>query len=101
MPHRIEDLRATLRELEAELTGLETLDAESRELLETAAAEIQEALAKAEPAADSASDPNAASGASETWTDKLYGLASDFEQSHPTLSRLVGNVASALAQLGI
>ena len=97
MPHRIENLRATLEELERELDGVEQLDDESRQLLETAAAEIQEALHKDEPdeAVTSASD------ASSTWTDKLYDVASDFEESHPTLSRLVGNVASALAQLGI
>lgn len=97
MPHRVEDLRATLRELEAELAGVDTLDAESRQLLETAAAEIQAALGKDEPAAEVA----AAGEASQTWTDKLYDVASDFEQSHPTLSRVVGNVANALAQLGI
>ena len=97
MPHRIENLRETLHELEAELANVEQLDDESRRLLQTAAAEIQEALHKDEPeeAVTSATD------ASSTWTDKLYDVAGDFEESHPTLSRLVGNVASALAQLGI
>ena len=97
MPHRIENLRETLHELEAELANVERLDDESRRLLETAAAEIQEALHKEEPAEAVTS----ATDASSTWTDKLYNVASDFEESHPTLSRVVGNVASALAQLGI
>ena len=97
MPHRIENLRATLQELEAELANVGELDDESRQLLETAAAEIQEALHKDQPE----EAVNSATDASSTWTDKLYDVASDFEQSHPTLSRLVGNVASALAQLGI
>ena len=97
MPHRIENLRATLQELEAELDSVDQLDDESRELLKTAAAEIQEALHKSEPAEAVTS----AGDASQTWTDKLYDVASDFEESHPTLSRVVGNVASALAQLGI
>ena len=91
MPHRIKKLRETLRELEGELDRIDTLDEESRRLLQTASAEIEEALHKndqeqIEPA---------------TWTDSLYDLSSSFEQSHPTLSRIVGNVASALAQLGI
>lgn len=97
MPHRIETLRATLKELEAELASVEELDDESRQLLQSAAAEIQEALEHEEPDAAVTS----ATDASGTWTDKLYDVAGDFEQSHPTLSRLVGNVASALAQLGI
>ena len=97
MPHRIENLRETLQELEAELANVEELDEESRQLLQTAAAEIQEALNKDEPEVAVTS----ASETSKTWTDKLYDVASDFEESHPTLSRMVGNVASALAQLGI
>ena len=56
---------------------------------ETAAAEIQQALHKDDP-------PKPTS-----WTDRLTDLATDFEESHPSLSRLVGNVANALAQLGI
>ena len=97
MPHRIENLRATLQELETELASVEALDDESREMLQTAAAEIQAALAVDESDAAETS----ASEASSTWTDRLYNVAGDFEQSHPTLSRLVGNVASALAQWGI
>ena len=88
---------ARVSEKEAELASVEQLDDESRKLLETAATEIQDALHKDEPQAAVAS----AGDASQTWTDKLYDVASDFEESHPTLSRLVGNVASALAQLGI
>ena len=97
MPHRIEILKSTLHELEAELASVEELDDEARQLLQSAAAEIQEALQHddAQTAVTSATD------ASSTWTDKLYDVAGDFEQSHPTLSRVVGNVASALAQLGI
>ena len=97
MPHRIEKLRETLQELESELASVEELDNESRKLLQTAATEIQDALQK-----DEAQEAVTSAGnASQTWTDKLYDVASDFEESHPSLSRLVGNVASALAQLGI
>mgnify|MGYP002626824198 CR=1 FL=1 len=96
MTHRIDQLRQTLRELETELEQVDSLDDESRQLLENAAADIHEALHKEEPLAESA-----APQASRTWTDRLYDVAGDFEQSHPTLSRVVGNVANALAQLGI
>jgi len=103
MPQRIEKLRETLHELEEELERLDTLDNESRELLETARADIQEALGKCQPpeklGEPPASDPQIAQAT--TWTDRLFEVSSDFEQSHPTLSRIVGNVANALAQLGI
>jgi hypothetical protein len=93
MAHHIEKLRETLRELEAELEQIDTLDRQSRELLETAAAEIHEALAKSE-ADEEALEP-------KTFTDRLLSATQSFEDSHPTLSRLVGNVVNALAQLGI
>ena len=93
MPHRIENLRQTLRELEEELDRVEELDDESRQLLQTAASEIQEALHKRETDEEEI--------APATWTDPLTDLATNFEESHPTLSRLIGSVANALAQLGI
>lgn len=91
MPHRIEHLRQTLRELETELNQIEELDDESRELLESAAAEISEALHKE---AVEQIEPH-------TFTERLSEATRQFEESHPTLSRLVGNVINALAQLGI
>ena len=94
MPHRIEHLRETLRELEEELASLDELDAESRRLLQTAANEIDEALHKHEQEDEEDISP-------ATWTGHLSELATQFEYSHPTLSRIVGNVANALAQLGI
>lgn len=91
MPDRIENLRRTLRELDEELAQVEALDEESRQLLQSAAAEISEALAKGEREKI----------APATWTGRLSHAATGFEQSHPTLSRIVGNVVNALAQLGI
>jgi hypothetical protein len=91
MAQSVEKLRATLHELERELAQVKSLDAESRRLLEAAAAEIHEALAqqpqqKIQP---------------QTWTERLSAATQEFEESHPTLSRLVGNVVDALAHLGI
>lgn len=93
MAHRIEKLRETLRELETELAQIDTLDPQSRALLESAAAEIHEALAKSE-AENEALEP-------QSFTDRLMAATQSFEDSHPTLSRVVGNVVNALAQLGI
>jgi hypothetical protein len=91
MPQSVEKLRATLHELERELAQVDSLDAESRRLLEAAAAEIHEALTKMP---QQQIQP-------QTWTGRLSAAMEDFEDSHPTLSRLVGNVVNALAQLGI
>jgi hypothetical protein len=93
MAHRIEKLRETLRDLEAELQQVETLDPQSRELLATAAAEIHEALDKSQRE-DESLEP-------QSFTDRLTSATQKFEESHPTLSRVVGNVIDALAQLGI
>lgn len=93
MPHRIEDLRETLRELDEELAQVDSLDDESRKLLESAAAEIHEALHK-HAAEEKKIEP-------ETWTEQLSDSVREFESSHPNLSRLVGNLINGLAQLGI
>lgn len=90
MPEKIEKLRATLRELEQELDSLESLDDESRQLLQSAAEEINEALGNE----DQEMEPH-------SWSERLSAVARDFEESHPALSRMVGNVVDALAQLGI
>jgi hypothetical protein len=92
MPHRIDKLRQTLRELEAELDQIDTLDPQSRELLESAAADIHEALEQDD--GEDALEP-------QSFTDRLSAATQKFEDSHPTLSRVVGNVIDALAQLGI
>jgi ABC-type transporter Mla subunit MlaD len=93
MTHRIEKLRETLRDLEAELDQVDTLDPQSRELLVSAAAEIHQALAKGEKHDEAIEH--------QSFTDRLMSATQSFEDSHPTLSRLVGNVVNALAQLGI
>ena len=93
MPHQIEDLRQTLRELEEELDQVDSLDDESRKMLESAAAEIHEALHK-HAAQEKNIEP-------ETWTEQLSDSVREFESSHPNLSRLVGNLINSLAQLGI
>jgi DNA repair exonuclease SbcCD ATPase subunit len=86
-----EKLRATLRELEAELTQLQTLDEATRQELITAAAEISAALARGEGRSRAAQD------AGRSLQDRLLA----FEASHPQLSAVISRVLDGLAQLGI
>ncbi|HRX78095.1 MAG TPA: DUF4404 family protein [Pirellulaceae bacterium] len=90
MPERIEKLRATVTELEAELASLAELDEPTRALLEEAVSELQATLAK-QPAEIE----------HQSLTERLSESAEAFESSHPTLYGLVKRTIDALAQMGI
>ncbi|HUG69778.1 MAG TPA: DUF4404 family protein [Pirellulaceae bacterium] len=90
MPERIEKLRATVAELEAELASLTELDDPTRALLEDAVSELQATLAM-QPADF---EPH-------SLTERLTEAAEAFESSHPTLFGVVRRTIDALAQMGI
>jgi hypothetical protein len=90
MPDRLEKLRATLHELEAELREIDSLDEDTRKELAEAALEITRALARGERSEQ---------------TDEVAGSLKDrleeFEASHPQLALIVGRLIDGLGQLGI
>jgi hypothetical protein len=90
MADRLEKLRATLAELEAELEGLDSLDDPTREQLASAAAEIAASLRRGNRTA-----------ASRQAEHSLRGRLVDFEAQHPQLAIIVGRLLDGLAQLGI
>jgi polyhydroxyalkanoate synthesis regulator phasin len=90
MPERINKLRATVTELEAELAGLSEVDDETRAVLEEAVREIQDALHEQPETLEH-----------QTLSDRLRDAAKDFEASHPTLYGVVTRTIDALAQMGI
>ena len=86
-----EQLQATLKELEEELASLDTLDAETRQMLEDAAREIHEKLDK------NGIRPQP----SDSVANRLRDAIDSFESSHPTLTGILSRITDALAQLGI
>lgn len=90
MPDRIEKLRATLHELEAELRDVETIDDDTRRMLAEAALEIATVLTE---------------GQRSEQTDRVEGSLrerlEEFEASHPQLALIVGRLIDGLGQLGI
>ena len=91
MPVRLEKIRAALDELERELSNLESVDPETRAVLEEARHEIESALYKDEP--DQIEH--------ESLTERLDTAAQTFQVSHPTLAGVIQRMIDALAQLGI
>jgi hypothetical protein len=91
MSDRLENLRVTLRELEAELRSLGTLDDETREQLAAAAEEIAVSLrrGKNRPATGNKTE------------ESLQGRLAEFEATHPQLAGVVMRLLDGLAQLGI
>lgn len=91
MPQRIAKLQATIDELQAELASLETVDDETRAVLEEAVEEIHAALGK-EAHADLEES---------SLITRLREAAEQFEASHPTLFGIVSRTIDALGQMGI
>jgi hypothetical protein len=91
MPERLEKLKATVRELEAELQSLDSLDAEAKRLLEEAVGEMQTAIRRSDP---DHLEP-------ESLSDNLRQAAERFESTHPNLFGVVSRMIDALAQMGI
>ncbi len=85
----MQNLRATLEQLHAELAKTESVDVRSREALESLLQEIQELLEQ------SGAPPH------PSLKERLSQARRDFQESHPTLSATLGRVADALSNLGI
>jgi chromosome segregation ATPase len=82
-------LQERIRELLRELEQIETAESSARDRLTKVLEEIREAV-EAEEA-----------GAPETLIERLNEATRHFEESHPTLTSMVGRVADSLANLGI
>jgi hypothetical protein len=96
MADRIEKLRATLAELEAELAELDSLDPASRARLQEVAGEISAALRR--------SDPDLKGLRMEpphTIPERLSENVETFRAQYPTLAGIVQRLIDGLAQLGI
>ncbi len=91
MPERIEKLREIVTELETELQSLDSVDTQSRTILEEAIEELRTALGKTD----------SSSFTTESLMERLHIAEGDFQVSHPTISGLVLRMINALGQLGI
>lgn len=91
MPSRIENLRDSLKQLEAELVTGQPLDPSVRSSLEQAAEEIRELLSRNRP---QDSPP-------ESLLDRLQTEERAFEASHPQLTQVLARIVDALGQMGI
>ena len=87
-------LKTTLDELHAELGQVEELDPAVRRELEVAADEILGVLAKPQRTAKETEH-------AESFVAQLRQATERFEDTHPTLSGIVGSVIDALGRMGI
>jgi hypothetical protein len=81
-----ESLRSLVADLRAELARARGLDADAREGLHGLAREVEAALERA------LAGPEA-----PALRDRLIDRVRELEASHPTLSRIVGNIVDTLA----
>jgi len=91
MTEQIDNLKATVAELEAELQSIATLDAESRAVLEQAVLDILAALHKATPGERPA----------QSAIERLHAAAQEFEETHPTVTGILSRLIDGLGQMGI
>jgi hypothetical protein len=97
MAEHVSKLKETIRELEAELESLDSIDQETRAVLESALAEITETLRRRDsgsPGPETLAEP-------QSLATKLQEAAEGFESSHPNLFGIVGRTVNALGQMGI
>ena len=85
-------LEQTLKRLKEELSKSPSVSRDARELLEGAMREIASLLE---------SEDQGASRSHQSLVGRLRGVRGDFEQSHPALTRAVGDVAEVLSRMGI
>ena len=85
------ELQSILRNLHAELGSAESVDAESREMLQQIARDIEKIAAAPEPVAEEHASV----------TRQLEDAALKFESEHPKLSQVLGDIMDALGKLGI
>jgi len=90
MSDRLDKLRVTLSELDAELRSIDSLDDKTREELAAAAAEIAASLRRGKR-----------SDQTRQVEDSLQSRLADFEASYPQLAGIVTRLLDGLAQLGI
>ena len=90
MADRLDKLRATLSELDAELRSIDSLDDATREELAEAAAEIAASLRRGKR-----------SEKTQMAADSLQNRLVEFEAANPQLAGIVSRLLDGLAQLGI
>ena len=91
MSEQHEKLAATVKELENELHSLDTVDDETRTLLDEALQEIHVVL----------NADGEAGSSSQTITDRLHHAAQEFESTHPTVAGAIARLIDGLVQIGI
>lgn len=89
-----DDLKQTLKSLQRELSASESVDPDLRDELAQLVTEIEAALRRSRPG-----DPE--SDEDESLLDRVNGLGSHFEETHPKLAQIIGRIADGLSQLGI
>jgi DNA repair exonuclease SbcCD ATPase subunit len=87
-----EQLRQRIEELEEELEQTESIDADARDRLTGVLEEIRRALAESAEKSDEEG---------ESLVERLNEATRQFEESHPTLTTMVGRIADSLSNLGI
>lgn len=97
MTEDIRQLRESLDKLHAELEGIARVDPEVRRLLTDALEEIQVTLERQDERESAAKVDDQ----EESVAHRLAEAAREFEESHPTLSGMIGSVIDALSRMGI
>jgi DNA repair exonuclease SbcCD ATPase subunit len=104
MNEKLQRLKATLTELEEELSELDSLDDTTREMLEEAAREIDDTLDQYDSSESLAETPQLLEeedDIQQSPRSRLKEAVGQFETSHPTLSGLLNRLIDALGQMGI
>ena len=100
-----EELKQTLLQLQSQLQGdthgaASTLDPETLALLQQVSNDVTGLLNSADVETDPELPPEFQSDR-DSVLDDLLGVTKQFEESHPKLAELIGQMATALSRIGI
>ncbi|MCE9548195.1 MAG: DUF4404 family protein [Planctomycetia bacterium] len=98
---KLEKLRRTVAELNAELKSVEPTDPEIQALLQSAMADLAAAMEKQSGVLQAGKAAPAAPNWNPSIVGRLKQAAEHYEYTHPNLSGILGSIVDALAQMGI
>ncbi len=107
MSEDLRKLRETIGELRSELNAMDDIDGEAEALLKNAVDDIESTLERheaEETTAEETTDANSPESIDDeepSVVDRLTDAAQEYEESHPTLSGIIGSIIDTLSRMGI
>ena len=96
-----EQLKQRLSELHQELSGSEPVDPELKSLLQQIAGDIDSLVDRSDSSGGEGEVGEIPADVKQGLIDRMLDVTTEFEESHPNLTTIIGRIADALSRFGI